>query len=54
MLTDQEKALATEMSKKLDSLLTVIIAGGVGLQFKREDAKTLLELTNKIKSGEVK
>lgn len=54
MITKEEKELATEINKHLDKLLTVVIAGGVGIQFSRKNAKLLLQLTNKIKKGEIK
>ena len=54
MMTPEEKAVAKQVNNKLDKLLTVIIAGGVGLQFDRESAILLHSLTSKINSGEVK
>lgn len=54
MVTDKEKQLATQIEKKLDNLLTVVIAGGVGLQFPREEAKLMQELMRKIKQGDIK
>lgn len=54
MITKEEKELSVKINKRLDQLLTAVLAGGVGIQFDRKSAKLLLQLTDKINKGEVK
>lgn len=53
MITKEEKELSVKINKRLDQLLTAVLAGGVGIQFDRKSAKLLLQLTDKINKGEI-
>lgn len=53
MITKEEQELAVKINKQLDKLLTAVLVGGVGLQFNRKNAKLLLQLTDKIKKGDL-